>query len=538
MLISGQNLGNASSVQFGTNNALNFFSASTNVISVFSPPNATPAPVHVTVTAPAGSSSPTSADLFTYTPTPAPVVSVISPATGPAEGNTTVFITGQNLGNPTGVTFGGTGAFGFFSLAANLVEAGSPLISAATYPDPVDVIVTTPSGSSASTTNDTFTYTATPAPTITGVSPSTGPAGTTVWISGADLSGLSGLSFGPNPVSGPAATPSLGVLRVTSPTGTPTSPPSPVDIRVTTAGGLTPVTAADQYTYTAEDAPAITAISPNSGAAGSMVSITGEHLAGATAVSFGTTAAPNFVARSDNLIRVPSPAGSGAVHVRVTTTAGMVTPATAADLYFYPGAGPVVMAALPAMANTAYGGYTTVAYIKNVGTAPASISISYYNTDGVSVGVGDVNPGLPVNATWIVLQNNGNSLPSGSAGSGLISSNQPIAAFVNESAPPNPSAPGSTTDASSYSAIPVPDGTGPTLYAPAILNGAYGGYTTGVDIVNAGNAATDITITYRGANGTTQTSAELPGRRRPRVSGRLQWQRQSARRLCRDRDDQ
>jgi hypothetical protein len=510
--ISGQNLGNITNVQFGTNSTFNFFAQSPNVISAFSPPNATAVPVHVTVSGPNGPSSPTAADLFTYTPTGAPVVSAINPATGPSEGRTQVFITGQNLGNPTNVTFGGTNAFGFFSLAPNLVQANSPLITAATYPKAVDVVVTTPSGSSpVAPANDTYTYTATPLPTITGVSPATGPPGTSVYISGTDFGGLSGVSFGTTAANGAIFGPSLGVIQLPSPTGI---PGPAVDVRVTAAGGQSAITAADHYTYTAAEPPIITSISPNSGPTGTLVNIIGEHLGGATQVYFGTslggTFVPNFFVRSDNLIRVQSPNLGGVNHIQVTTTAGMMTPFSGADLFFSPGYGPVVMAALPAMANQAYGGYTTVTYIKNVGTAPASVNISYYNTLGATVGAGDSNPSLPVNATWIVRQDNGNSLPAHTAGSGLISSNQPIAAFVNEFAPPNASAPGGTTDATSYTAIQIPQGTGTPLFAPAIASSAYGGYTTGLGIINVGNAATDVTVTYRGLDGTTQKTQTFP----------------------------
>jgi hypothetical protein len=43
---------------------------------------------------------------------------------------------------------------------------------------------------------------------------------------------------------------------------------------------------------------------------------------------------------------------------------------------------------------------------------------------------------------------------------------------------------------------------GTTLYAPTIVNNAYGGYTTGIGLLNQGNSATDVTITYRDGAGT------------------------------------
>jgi hypothetical protein len=164
------------------------------------------------------------------------------------------------------------------------------------------------------------------------------------------------------------------------------------------------------------------------------------------------------------------------------------------------------VAALPAMANRAYGGYTTVAYIQNVGTAAANLAIRYADAAGTVVGGDDVRY-LPLapNGTWTVRQDNGNSLQPGTAGSALIYGDQPIAAFVNEFAP------GNGLDATSYTAIPLPSGTGIKLYAPAIASGAYGGYTTGLGVINAGGASTDITITYRGTDGTIQKTQSFPG---------------------------
>jgi hypothetical protein len=78
----------------------------------------------------------------------------------------------------------------------------------------------------------------------------------------------------------------------------------------------------------------------------------------------------------------------------------------------------------------------------------------------------------------------------------VIFSDQPVAAFVNEFAP------GSKGDATSYTSIDVRHGVGTTLYAPAIANGAYGGYTTGIGLLNLGAAPAVITITYRDATGT------------------------------------
>jgi alpha-tubulin suppressor-like RCC1 family protein len=169
------------------------------------------------------------------------------------------------------------------------------------------------------------------------------------------------------------------------------------------------------------------------------------------------------------------------------------------------------VAVFPAMTNGAYGGYVTAATIQNVGAATATLRITYFNQNGLPVGVGDAINNLPSNASWTVRQDNGNSFPNSGgdaaqAGSAIVYSSQPVASFVNEFAP------GNVGDATSYTGVQVPGGVGTTLYAPTIVNNAYGGYTTGIGLLNQGSYPTDVTITYRDGGGTvvkTQTVTAL-----------------------------
>jgi hypothetical protein len=168
------------------------------------------------------------------------------------------------------------------------------------------------------------------------------------------------------------------------------------------------------------------------------------------------------------------------------------------------------VAVFPAMTNAAYGGYITAATIQNTGSAPASIRIAYFNQSGAAVGAGDSISSLPVNASWTVRQDNGNSFPSTGgngvqAGSAIVYSSQPVASFVNEFAP------GNVGDATSYTGVQVPAGVGTTLYAPTIVNNAYGGYTTGIGLLNQGGSPTDVTITYRDALGTVVKTQTVTG---------------------------
>ena len=162
------------------------------------------------------------------------------------------------------------------------------------------------------------------------------------------------------------------------------------------------------------------------------------------------------------------------------------------------------VAVLPVMANAAYGGYTTSAEIQNVGAGPASVYVNYFDSSGNAAGSGDSILSLPVNATWTVRQDNGHSFPSGGAGSAKIYSNQPVASFVNEFAP------GNAGDASSYTGIPGTNSSS-VLLAPTIVRNAYGGYTTGIGLINAGSAPTNISVTYRDASGAAVRTQTLTG---------------------------
>ncbi len=153
--------------------------------------------------------------------------------------------------------------------------------------------------------------------------------------------------------------------------------------------------------------------------------------------------------------------------------------------------------ALPAMANGAYGGYTTAAYLQNVGAGTANVIVGYFDQAGNPAGAGDSVTIAPKGAA-IIRQDNGHSFPSGQAGTALVYSDQPLTGFVNEFPP------GGLGDATSYSGIAFPSAVASTIYAPAIASAAYGGFTTGIGLINLGTTAANITITYRDTTGAIQ----------------------------------
>jgi Big-like domain-containing protein len=251
------------------------------------------------------------------------------------------------------------------------------------------------------------------------------------------------------------------------------------------ASSSNPSTVGGGVTYTATVAP-----TPNGGTVAFTDNST--TLSGCGAVAVNTTTGKATCTTSYSVV------GS---HTIVATYSGDTNFASSnGSLTQHVNAPVTAQAVLPAMSNGAYGGYTTAATIQNTGTGPATVRIDYFDQNGAPVGVGDLISSLPVNASWTVRQDNGNSFPSSGgdaaqAGSAVVYSSQPVAAFVNEFAP------GNVGDATSYSGVQVPSGVGTTLYAPTIVNNAYGGYTTGIGLLNEGSSPTNVTITYRDGSG-------------------------------------
>jgi hypothetical protein len=260
---------------------------------------------------------------------PVPVVTGISPASGAAAGGDTVTITGTGFTGAIDVSIGPTSAAAMHVDTDTQITATSP---PGTGVGTVDVIVTTPGGTSAATPADQFTYV--PLPEVTGISPARGNAagGDTVTITGTGFTGASAVSFG-----SAAATIQPGgndaQLTVTSPAA---NVSGTVDVTVTTPAGTSAITQpADQFTYLGP--PVVTGISPASGAAagGDTVTITGSGFTGAIDVSVGPTSASAMHVDTDTQITATTPPGTGTVDVTVTTPAGTSATTQPADQFTY-----------------------------------------------------------------------------------------------------------------------------------------------------------------------------------------------------------
>jgi IPT/TIG domain/Regulator of chromosome condensation (RCC1) repeat len=168
-----------------------------------------------------------------------------------------------------------------------------------------------------------------PIPAVSGVSPKLGPTagGTSVTISGANLTGATIVKFGSAEASNVTVSSSTSVTA-TAPAGTGT-----VDITVTTPLGTSAPSPADRFTYVA--APQITKTAPKIGSTvgGTTVTLTGLNFIGVTAVKFGSVQASSFKVDSSTSITAVTPAEPvGVVEISVSTEFG-TSAATTSDRY-------------------------------------------------------------------------------------------------------------------------------------------------------------------------------------------------------------
>ena len=239
--ITGTNFTGVTSVGFGSAGVAASFTvnSATSITATTAPGTGT---VDVTVTTAGGTSATSAADRFTFTAVP-PTVTNVSPNTGLVAGGTQVTITGTNFFAGATVKFGNT------TVAAGSVNvvSSTQIIVAASPPGTgtVDVTVTTGGGTSATSAADRFTYVTILPPTVTGISPNTGPSagGTSVTITGTSLNGATAVKFG-NTAAASFVVNSATSISAVSPAGT-----GVVDITVTTALGTSATGSADRSSY-------------------------------------------------------------------------------------------------------------------------------------------------------------------------------------------------------------------------------------------------------------------------------------------------
>jgi hypothetical protein len=237
--ITGVNFAEATAVHFGSAAAVSFEVTSPTSITAVSPPGF--GAQRVTVSDPGG----TGVSFYPFRYTPPPTITGRAPNGGPADGGTSVKISGSNLVGATAVRFGSTNASSFtveVGKKSTTITAVSPSVNVA---GSVDVTVTTPGGTSVISKKDEFKY----APTITGLSPSNGSTigGTSVTVTGAGFAlgtSATAFKFGSAKAKGADCTAATTCI-VTAPAhaaGT-------VDVRATVNKTTSTSGVADRFTY-------------------------------------------------------------------------------------------------------------------------------------------------------------------------------------------------------------------------------------------------------------------------------------------------
>ncbi len=405
---------------------------------------------------------------------PAPTISAVSPNSGSIQGGTSVTISGTDFRSITAVSFGGVAATSYVVNSPTRITAVTP---ARATSGAVDVVVTAAGG--AATTVGGFTYRQA---VISSVTPLTGSTagGTSVVISGSDLSGATAVTFG-----GTAAT-SFVVNSDSQITAvTPARSAGSASIVVTTPAGQ--ATASQLFTYVA---PSITQLSPNGGSinGGNSVVIVGNNLLGSTAVSFGGIAATSFVVNSNTQITAVAPARTaGAVTLSVTTPVGVVS-----STYTYY-ATPLITAVTPLTGST------------SGGTSVVIIGSNFLGITGVSFGGTSATSYTVNSATQITAVT-----PARAAGLAQVQITNPAGIAVSPSsytyfAPPTVTSISPNTGSNVGGTTVVITGTN--------LNGTtavrFGGTAATSFIVNSANQITAITPV--GTIGTTSVQIVGPG---------------------------
>jgi len=236
--VTGTGFTGASAVNFGAVPGSSITVVSDTQLTVVSPPvspsGQTTVDIQV-VTPSGGTSAGTSADQFRYIE--APVVVSIEPVSGPAAGGTSVGIAGIGFATATGVRFGSASAL-FQPESDQAIVASAP---AGQSGSEVDVTVTNPGGTSATSAADKYTYLS--PPVVTGLIPNfQNPAQVTA-ISGSGFTGALAVNFGPVPSPSFRVVSDRQIIAVIPPgTGS-------VNVTVTSSGGTSAISSADVFTY-------------------------------------------------------------------------------------------------------------------------------------------------------------------------------------------------------------------------------------------------------------------------------------------------
>ncbi|MES2388879.1 MAG: IPT/TIG domain-containing protein [Bacteroidota bacterium] len=293
--ITGTNFSNASLVQFNGSNAV-YTVNNAQTITATVPAGATTGLIKIVT--PGG----TAISVNAFTVYPAPAITSFTPASGPI--GTVVTLTGTNFISISAVTLNGA--------AVPYTLVNNTTITLTVPAGATSGLLRATNGGGTAVSPGSFTVI--PAPVITSFNPAAGPTGTTVNITGSNFTGATFVTF-----NGVSAS-SFVVLNSTTITVTVPASATTGPLSVTTPGGV----AVSSTDYTVIPAPAISGINPSTGFAGTVFTITGTNLNGATSVTINGVSS-GFTVVNSTTVTVTVPVGAATGTVTITTPGGSAT---------------------------------------------------------------------------------------------------------------------------------------------------------------------------------------------------------------------
>lgn len=338
----GSNFIGVTSVRFGALPATSFTVKSGTNIQAVVPANAVNGPIGIT--APGG------AYITTTEFRVLPLITGFTPTGGDV--GTVVTLSGSALAGTTAVRFGGVSTLLFTNISPTQITA---MVPAAAVSGPITVV--TANGTNSSATSFYL------APAILGFSPSQGPPGTVVRITGRNFNDTTGLKLGTNAIP-VFSVDSNTQLTFTLPPGLKTGL-----LAVTGPGG----TAESSTTFRVTgNEPTITGFTPGFGAVGTQVTITGTRLAGVTNVTFAGVKAVFSIPDGTDLVALV-PAGATTGTITVTSADGAAT--SSADFYLGTTADLRTTLAVSENPPVAFGPLTCIWRLSNFGPVPSTNAI-------------------------------------------------------------------------------------------------------------------------------------------------------------------
>ena len=286
-----------------------------------------------------------------YTYAAAPTVVSVAPTTGPLAGGTAVTVTGTGFTGTPSVTFGGAAC-----TAVNRTSATSLTCTTPARPAGAVIVVVTNADTQQGSKANAFTYVA--APTVTGVSPATGPmaGGTTITLSGTGFSGSPTVT-----VDGRVCSDAMLVNATTVTCRTPSSAaPGAVGVELTNPDSQKG-SKANAFTYVAP-VPALDGVSPGRGPidGGTLLTITGSGFWGKPAVKVGDVACQSVAVADAKTLTCTTDPGVKPGPVDAVLTDQVEQSASRTEAFVFEAPAPVVAGVDPASGPTDGGTLITV----------------------------------------------------------------------------------------------------------------------------------------------------------------------------------